>query len=88
MLFRSGELKRMYVSPTQRGRGVAKNVIAFLEQEAVHRGCTLLMLETGIHQAEALGLYERSGYARREPYGDYPNDPLSVFMEKKISPSR
>ena len=83
-----GELKRMYVSPTQRGRGVAKNVIAFLEQEAVHRGCTLLMLETGIHQAEALGLYERSGYVRRGPYGDYPNDPLSVFMEKKISPSR
>lgn len=81
-----GELKRMYVNPTQRGRGIAKNIISFLEQAALTRGCTILRLETGIHQAEALGLYERAGYARRGPYGDYPNDPLSVFMEKKISP--
>ena len=80
-----GELKRMYVSPAQRGRGIAKAVIAFLEHEAARRGCTVLRLETGIHQAEALGLYERAGYLRRGSYGDYPEDPLSVFMEKKIS---
>ena len=82
-----GELKRMYVNPVHRGRGTAKVIITFLEQQAAHRGCTIFRLETGIHQAEALGLYERAGYARREPYGDYPNDPLSVFMEKKILPS-
>ena len=82
-----GELKRMYVNPTQRGRGIAKAIIISLEQEAATRECTVLRLETGIHQAEALGLYQRAGYARRGPYGDYPNDPLSVFMEKKISPS-
>ena len=81
-----GELKRMYVNPAQRGRGIAKSIITFLEQATIRRGCTRLRLETGIHQAEALGLYERAGYARRGPYGDYPNDPLSVFMEKKISP--
>ena len=81
-----GELKRMYVNPAQRGRGIAKNIIAFLEQEARGRGRTILRLETGIHQAEALGLYERAGYVRRGSYGDYPEDPLSVFMEKNLSP--
>ena len=82
-----GELKRMYVNPEERGRGIAKAIIAFLEQEAAGRDCTVLRLETGIHQAEALGLYERAGYSRRGPYGAYANDPLSVFMEKKISPA-
>ena len=81
-----GELKRMYVNPAQRGRGIAKAIITFLEREAAGHRCTILRLETGIHQAEALGLYERAGYARRGSYGDYPDDPLSVFMEKKISP--
>ena len=80
-----GELKRMYVSPAQRGRGIAKAIITFLEREAARRGCSTLRLETGIHQAEAIGLYGRAGYARRGRYGDYPEDPLSVFMEKRIS---
>jgi len=44
-----------------------------------------MMLETGISQPEALGLYERSGYVRRGPYGDYPDDPLSVFMHKRLT---
>ncbi len=79
-----GELKRMFVPPAQRGRGIAKAIITFLEGHAVQRNCPLLRLETGIHQPEALGLYARSGYARRGPYGDYPDDPLSVFMEKKL----
>ena len=79
-----GELKRMFVPTAQRGRGVAKAIISRLEAEAVQRHCCTLRLETGIHQPEALGLYARAGYARRGPYGDYPDDPLSVFMEKKI----
>ena len=80
-----GELKRMYVNPEQRGRGIAKTIIAFLEHKAAGRNCSILRLETGIHQAEAIGLYERAGYARCGRYGDYSDDPLSVFMEKKIS---
>ena len=80
-----GELKRMYVSTTARGRGIAKAIITFLEAEARLRHCMILRLETGIHQAEALALYARAGYARRGRYGDYPEDPLSVFMEKKIA---
>ncbi len=79
-----GELKRMFVPPAQRGRGVAKAIITYLEAHAVQRNCLLLRLETGIHQPEAHGLYARAGYQRRGPYGDYPDDPLSVFMEKKF----
>ena len=48
-------------------------------------------LETGVRQPEALGLYSRAGYVRRGPCGSYPDDPLSVFMEKQLtqmSPSR
>ena len=80
-----GELKRMFVPPEQRGRGVAKAVMALLEAHAVQRNCRLLRLETGIYQPEAHGLYARAGYQRRGPYGDYPDDPLSVFMEKSIA---
>lgn len=82
-----GEIKRMYVSPGHRGRGVARVIIAFLEQEARNCDCAVLRLETGVHQAEAIRLYVRAGYARRGRYGDYPEDPLSVFMEKQIAAS-
>jgi putative acetyltransferase len=78
-----GELKRMYVRPGRRGLGVGKALLAFLEAEASRRGCTRFMLETGISQPEALRLYERSGYARRGPFGTYAADPLSVFMHKE-----
>ncbi|MGI9311875.1 MAG: hypothetical protein ACR2P7_10210, partial [bacterium] len=43
-----------------------------------------LRLETGVHQAAAIGLYARLGFIRRGPFGDYADDPLSVFMEKKL----
>jgi putative acetyltransferase len=45
----------------------------------------LLRLETGPYQHEALALYTSAGYERRGPYGDYPDDPLSVFMQKRIT---
>src|SRR5207248_1664036 len=79
-----GELKRMFVRPQHRGGGVARALLAFLEARAATQGCTLLTLETGIRQPEALGLYERSGFERCGPFGNYPNDPLSVFMRKRI----
>jgi putative acetyltransferase len=79
-----GELKRMFVRPERRGRGIAKALIAFLEAEAAARGCTQMMLETGPLQPEALGLYERAGYLRRGPFGDYGPDPFSVFMHKPL----
>lgn len=82
-----GELKRMYVRPGHRRTGIAKELLAFLEAEAIARGCTLLALETGIHQHAALILYERAGYARCEPFGSYIHDPHSIFMQKPVSKS-
>lgn len=78
------ELKRMYVRPEARGQGVAKKVLNLLEAEAMAQGCKLFTLETGPYQHEALALYERYGYERRGPYGDYRDDPFSVFMQKAV----
>lgn len=78
-----GEIKRMYVRPQARGQGVARRLIESLEAQAIERGCRTFMLETGPTQPEALILYERLGYQYRGPFGDYPADPLSVFMQKQ-----
>ena len=83
------ELKRMYSSPSVRGRGVAKAVLGRLESEARAAGKTLLRLETGVHQREALRFYEGAGFRRREPFGPYAELPacaieLSLFYEKAI----
>jgi putative acetyltransferase len=80
-----GELKRMYVSPRGRGQGVAKKLLARLESQAIGSGCKLLKLETGPYQHEALALYASAGYEYRGPFGEYTNDPLSVFMQKHIA---
>ncbi|WP_212745699.1 GNAT family N-acetyltransferase [Burkholderia sp. 4M9327F10] len=80
-----GELKRMYVSPSGRGQGVARKLLALLESRAIGSGCQLLKLETGPYQHEALALYASAGYERRGPFGHYANDPLSVFMQKHIA---
>jgi putative acetyltransferase len=80
-----GELKRMYVRPEHRGAGLAKRIMQTLEAAAIARQCSLLKLESGPYQPEALGLYERCGYDRCGPYGAYTDDPLSVFMQKRLT---
>lgn len=79
-----GELKRMYVQPALRGQGVAAKVLDLLEAQAAARGCTRLSLETGPFQHAALALYERRGYTRGERFGDYREDPFSIYMHKTI----
>ncbi|MGI9404927.1 MAG: GNAT family N-acetyltransferase [Hyphomicrobiaceae bacterium] len=79
-----GEIKRMFVSPDARGLGLGRKLVTALEDTARDNKLPVLRLETGIHQPEAIGLYEKAGYVRRGPYGDYPDDPLSVFMEKGL----
>lgn len=79
-----GELKRMYVPPAARGRGIGSSLLEYLERQALLHHCTLMRLETGIRQPEALGLYMRAGYVKRGPFGDYRPDPNSVFMEKPL----
>jgi len=77
-----GEVKRMFVNPAARGKGVARAVLEFLEAQAKARSCSRFMLETGYLQPEALALYARSGYVECGPFGSYSEDPNSVFMHK------
>ena len=80
-----GELKRMYVRPAFRGLGVAKALLEHLADYCRQRGVTVLRLETGIYQVEAIGLYERFGFERIPPFRPYHADPLSLCYEKRIS---
>jgi putative acetyltransferase len=74
----------MFVLPEYRGLKLGRRLLEELERRALAAGLKLARLETGIHQPEALGLYERAGYRCRGPFGEYAVDPLSVFMEKAL----
>jgi putative acetyltransferase len=78
------ELKRMWVVPAMRGRGISKAILEALEAKAREEQVSRLRLETGIENHAALALYERAGFTRCEPFGDYRRDPLSVFMQKEL----
>ncbi|MBN2085259.1 MAG: GNAT family N-acetyltransferase [Anaerolineales bacterium] len=78
------EIKRMYVRPPFRGLGLGRAIMEHLEDHAAERGIRVLRLETGILQAEAIGLYDRMGYTRIEAFGEYLPDPLSHFYEKRL----
>jgi putative acetyltransferase len=80
----AAELKRMWVVPEIRGRGVSKIMLAALEAKAREAQVRCLRLETGIENHAALALYERAGFSRCDPFGDYRPDPLSVFMQKQL----
>ena len=80
-----GEVKRMFVSPSARGQGLARGLLAALEAASLDAGCKLLMLETGPLQPDAIGVYASLGFERCGPYGDYRDDPLSVFMQKALA---
>jgi putative acetyltransferase len=80
------EVKRVYVAPRARGLGIAKRIIATLEAVTRDAGLSLMRLETGIYQPDAIAVFEKAGFARCLRFGDYPeNDPYSVFMERKLS---
>jgi putative acetyltransferase len=80
-----GEIKRMFVLPDFRGRGVGMSLLVKLELIARKSGLTVTRLETGVYQTEALGLYKKAGYRNCQHFGDYDTkDPLLVFMEKKL----
>jgi putative acetyltransferase len=81
----AAELKRMFVRPSHRGFGAAAKLLVKLEVEAAMRDCHLVQLETGPYQPEALGFYKKHGFRVCGAFGDYPEHPLSVFMEKKLS---
>jgi putative acetyltransferase len=80
----TGEIKRMYVAPSQRGLGVGRRVLGELERHAHLLGLRRLVLETGVRQHEALALYERFGFRQIDRFGEYVNSPLSVCMAKDL----
>jgi putative acetyltransferase len=80
-----GEVKRMYVRPAFRGRGFASRLLDRLGAHARSQRVNLLRLETGVSQAEAIGLYERAGFHGIGPFGAYTDDPLSRYYEKSLS---
>ena len=79
------EMKRVFVDPAARGKGVARLIMEALEREAALLGVTLMQLETGIKQPEAIALYRKFGYIERGPFSAYQPDPLSLFMEKRLA---
>ena len=79
-----GEVKRMFVRPEFRGRGYGKAILDRLAEHARRNGITILRLETGIHQVEAIGLYERVGFRRIEAFAPYIDDPLSRYYELRL----
>jgi GNAT superfamily N-acetyltransferase len=80
----SAEIKRMYVQPAHRGRGVGTALLRALESEARLLGAARVVLETGERQRESLALYRRAGYAEIPRFGEYVNSPLSLCMGKEL----
>jgi ribosomal protein S18 acetylase RimI-like enzyme len=81
---RTAEIKRMYVAPRGRRRGLARVVLAHLEQTARDSGADVIVLETGIAQPEAIALYESSGYEPVEKFGHYAWSPKSRCYGKRL----
>lgn len=84
------EVKRMFVRPAVRGKGVAQAILTRVEQEARARGYTRLALETGDAQHAALRVYDRAGFERCTAFGDYemlrPHAiERSVFLHKTLT---
>ena len=80
-----GEIKRVYVPPSHRGKKLSNTIMEKLETHLLRSGIQVARLEIGINQPEALNLYKSRGYVEREPFGDYALDPLSIFMEKQLT---
>jgi GNAT superfamily N-acetyltransferase len=80
----TGEIKRMYVSPAERGRGLGGRLLAELERHARALGLRRLVLETGERQPESIRVYERAGFVRIARFGEYVDSPASVCMGKEL----
>jgi GNAT superfamily N-acetyltransferase len=78
----TAELKRMYVAPSHRGRGLARIVLAELEAAARDLGYRRVRLDTGVHQHAALRLYPSAGYCEIDDYNGNPY--ASYWGEKRL----
>ena len=80
----AGEIKRMYVLPEERGKGIATKVLLQLEAWARELSYSKCILETGKRQPEAIRLYEKNGYTLIPNYGQYSEAENSVCFEKEL----
>jgi putative acetyltransferase len=80
-----GEVKRMFVLPEFRGRGIARQILMALESAAREHGYSTLRLETGTRQPGAIGLYRSAGYGEIPCFGAYADDQFSVCFEKRLT---
>ena len=80
----TAEVKRMYVEPAVRGRGVGKAILDNLESAALAVGARRVVLETGTFQTEAIGLYRRAGFDPIDCFGEYSTSPTSLCFEKHL----
>ena len=80
----TAEVKRMYVEPEVRGKGVGRALMTALEAAARRLGVQRLVLETGVHQDAAIALYERAGFTRIDCWGEYTSSPSSICYEKNL----
>ncbi|GAA0916025.1 GNAT family N-acetyltransferase [Streptomyces thermoalcalitolerans] len=78
------ELKRMYVIPSMRGRGLARRILAALEEDARAAGRLRMVLETGDQQPEAIALYTSSGYEPCAKFGYYREYESSKCFAKRL----
>jgi len=79
------EVKRMYVRPAFRGRRIGRLMLDHLVEHARQHGLTVIRLETGIHQREAIALYEARGFRKIPPFGPYRDDPVSLCYELRLA---
>jgi putative acetyltransferase len=80
----TAEIRRMYVVPGARGRGLSRRLLEALEDEARALGYSLVRLETGNLQAAAVGLYVSAGFGPIPRYGPFVDDPRSLCFEKRL----
>ena len=80
----TAEIKRMYVVRDRRGQGLARQMLAHLEQTAAAAGAEVVVLETGLRQPEAIGMYESSGYTPIPGFGYYRAAALSRCFARRI----
>ncbi len=80
----SAELKRMYTVPTVRGRGVARQVLAAVEDSARAHGRDRVILECGSKQPAAISLYQSCGYERIPNFGFYRDEPGCVSFARPL----
>lgn len=83
-----GEIKRVYITPSARGQGLSKMLMAELEVIAVREGWPRLRLETGVRQPEAVALYQSSGWIPVPAYGHYKSSPESRCFAKVVGDYR